>query len=63
MEKLALSVTEAGALMDLGRDKVYDLINDGSLPSFKIGKRRLVPASAVRDFVERLTAQPVATER
>ncbi len=42
MNKLALSVDEAAEAAGVGRDLVYRAINDGSLKTAKIGKRRLI---------------------
>ena len=47
-----LSIPEAcEALGGLGRSKVYDLIGRGELRSIVIGRRRMVPAEAVAEFI------------
>ncbi len=46
-----LSVDEAGVALGLGRSKIYDLVRSGDLASLKAGRRRLVSAGAVRDFI------------
>ena len=38
----------------LGRSSVYRLMDAGELRSVKIGKRRLIPDSAIADYVEGL---------
>ncbi len=48
-----LSIPEAAALAGLGRSALYALIGRGELRSLKVGRRRLVPASAIRELVER----------
>ena len=50
------SIPEAcEALGGIGRSKVYDLIASGELSSLRVGRRRLVTAGAVREFIaERL---------
>lgn len=35
----------------VSRQTVYDLINSGKLKSFTIGKRRLIPADAIKAFI------------
>jgi excisionase family DNA binding protein len=40
--KLSLSVEEAGAAIGVARSAVYEYIARGDLPSFKLGKRRLI---------------------
>jgi excisionase family DNA binding protein len=49
-----LSIDQVCEHLNLGRWSVYRLINQNRLKSVKIGKRRLVSASAVRAFVEKL---------
>jgi excisionase family DNA binding protein len=50
--KLAYSVPEAMAAMGLGRNTIYDLISSGRLHSIKVGSRRIIPASALHEFLE-----------
>lgn len=47
MQQIALSIAETCAVLSLGRTKVYELIKDGSLATFKIGRRTLVRADSV----------------
>ncbi len=42
----------------LGRSMVFSLLSDGQLRSVKVGRRRLVPESAISDFIERLESRP-----
>ena len=46
-----LSVDEAAEATSLGRSKLYGLIGSGELRSVKVGRRRLVPAGAVAEFI------------
>jgi excisionase family DNA binding protein len=49
-----LSVGEAGALLGLrSRSTVAGLIASGQLRSIRLGRRRLIPSSAVRELIER----------
>jgi excisionase family DNA binding protein len=50
-EPEAVSIDETCRLTGLGRSKVYQLIASGTLPSLKIGKRRLVRPSAIRRLI------------
>lgn len=59
-EALLYDVDDAIAMTRLGRTKLYELMADGTLPSVKAGRRRLIPAQALRDFVAHLVA--TATE-
>jgi excisionase family DNA binding protein len=53
-EPEAVSIDETCRLTGIGRSKLYELIADGTLPSLKIGKRRLVRLSTVRRLVATL---------
>jgi len=48
-----IAVEEAADLLGVGRTAAYGLIANGALKSLKIGKRRLVPISAIEDFIQR----------
>lgn len=41
----------------LGRTTVFTLIRDGKLRSVKIGRRRMVPATALDEFIAELEAE------
>lgn len=45
------SIGETGAMLGLGRSKLYALIGQGDLAVIKVGRRTLVSAGAVRDFI------------
>lgn len=49
--RLAYKVSELPGLLGIGRNKVYDLINAGTIRSIKAGKTRLVPVSAIEAFL------------
>ena len=53
-DKLLISVNDACASLDLGRTKLYELINAGELETVTVGDRRLVVCSSLQEFVERL---------
>lgn len=46
-----LSVDEAAALLSLGRSLVYGEMAAGRLRSIKVGRRRLIPAGAITDYI------------
>jgi excisionase family DNA binding protein len=48
-----LTVTEAASLLKISRWKLYDLIRNGELASFTIGRRRLIPQTAIKELVDR----------
>ena len=63
VERLSYTVEEFMAASGISRRKVYEAIAEGTLKSFKNGKRRMISAPAARDFIaalERATAEGVA---
>jgi excisionase family DNA binding protein len=60
-ERDAYTVEEARQrLGGIARQTVYNLINAGELNSIQIGTRRLIPAEAIKQFVQRKTQQSAA---
>ena len=53
-DKLTLSVEETAKLLGIGRNLCYDRVKTGEIPAIKIGRRLLVPRSAL----EKLLADP-----
>jgi len=53
-QTLAVSVAEAAKIVGLGRTKVYAAIADGTLPTVKIGRRRLVRIEALNQWLKDL---------
>jgi excisionase family DNA binding protein len=47
-----LSVDEAAAMLGIGRSRLYTEIGAGRIRSTTVGRRRLLSASAVRDFID-----------
>lgn len=56
-EQIAYSVEEAMRITRIGRTRFYQEINSGKLRTFKAGRRRLVSAEALYDWVHRLEAE------
>jgi len=52
VQKLLLTVPEAGRALAISRSKMYDLLNSGHLASVHIGRSRRVRVSDVEDFVK-----------
>jgi len=48
---LAYSPDEAAKVTTLSRARIYELLASGRIPSRKEGRRRLIPADALRAFV------------
>lgn len=43
----------AAAMLSIGRTRLYDEMDSGRLRSCRVGSRRLIPAVAIRDYLER----------
>lgn len=48
-----LSIPEATEALGIGRSMLYQEINGGRIRTVKVGRRRLVPSGAVRDYMAR----------
>ena len=48
---VAVSINDTVRLLSLGRTKVYDLINDGTLKTTKVGRRTLVTMASIHALV------------
>jgi excisionase family DNA binding protein len=58
-EQLLYRVCQAGEVLSLSRSVVFDLLRMGRLRSVKEGRTRLIPRSALRDYVELLEREAV----
>lgn len=48
--KVALNITEVAEVLGVSRSVVYQLIHRADFPSFKIGKRVVVPRLALEEW-------------
>ena len=53
MEKLTISVREAAKIVGISATKMYELARSDGFPSFTVGKRILVSAKGLSDWVEK----------
>lgn len=52
--RIAYSVDEAATQSNLCRDKIYRAIREGNLRAVKAGRRTIIPAESLRQFIENL---------
>jgi len=52
VERLAYSIREAAAAIGVSSRTLHDFVKDGSLKHFRVGTRVLIPADALREFIE-----------
>jgi excisionase family DNA binding protein len=50
------SIEQVQTRLGIGRSMVFELIGSGKLRSVSIGRRRLVPETAIAEFIEALEA-------
>ncbi|HXG71255.1 helix-turn-helix domain-containing protein [Plantibacter sp. RU18] len=55
IEELMFTPEEAAESLGVGRSTIYDLMRLKRLNSVRIGRSRRIPATALREFAERLT--------
>ena len=53
LERLTLTVREAGRVLGLSRGAAYEAVRTGSIPSIRIGKRILIPKVALMRLLEK----------
>lgn len=59
MERLVMTPEEAAEALGVGKSTIYDLMRANRLRSVKIGRRRLIPITACREFLDALPSEPV----
>ncbi|TQM71283.1 excisionase family DNA binding protein [Actinomadura hallensis] len=57
MSDLVLTVDEAAERLRVSRWTLYNLIRSNQLRTVKIGRRRLVPANALAEYLDQLTEE------
>ena len=53
LERLTLTVEEAGDLLGISRALAYEMARTGRLPTLRFGKRIVVPKKAIESMLER----------
>lgn len=56
MSTRILEIHEIQQILDIGRNKVYDLIRSGEIAAFKIGREWKVTENAIEDYIKRQNA-------
>lgn len=51
-DKICYSITDAAALLSVGRRTLYREINAGHIATIKMGRRTLIPASAIQNWMK-----------
>lgn len=51
LEPISVSTSEAARLLGVSRPTIYELIQNGGLPWFKVGTRTLLPVAGLKEWV------------
>ena len=57
VDRLLLGIEDVQRALGIKRSMVFSLLQRGDLASTKIGRRRVVPVTALEAYVERLQAE------
>ncbi len=57
LPKLAYGVEELSRAMGMARTAIYAAIANGTLRTFKVGRRRLISVEAAHEYIRSLEAQ------
>ena len=52
IEKLVLHVSDAASLIGVSSHKIYEMIQNKELPSYRAGRAWKIPADAVEDYIK-----------
>jgi len=55
-DRLLLTIPEACDRLNVGRTTLYGLISEGEVPMLKVGRKSLVPATALEAYVARMVS-------
>lgn len=61
MEPELLTINQACNLLNVSRSKIYELLNDGSIPAHKVGRKTLISRNTLQAWIDRL--EPYAIEK
>ncbi len=61
-ERLTYSVDEAADVLGISRAGAYEAVQRGDIPHLRVGRRILIPKSALHRLVEGATADDVRSE-
>jgi excisionase family DNA binding protein len=60
--RVTLTVTEAANMLGISRSTAYELVQVGTLPSLRLGRRIVVPIHAMTDLLESAVIQHERTQ-
>lgn len=57
MEKLTFTIREAAEVLNIGISKTYELVRQNILPNIKVGKRIIIPKTALDHWLQNCKAR------
>ncbi len=63
IERMLLTIEDAGTVLGVRRSTIYALCGKGQLETRKIGTRTLVTTASIRAFVDTLSAADIAAPK
>lgn len=58
-QRITISVDEAMSAIGVGKTLLYELLNDGSLRSIKVGKKRLVIVESIHEWIANMESYDI----
>jgi excisionase family DNA binding protein len=58
-QRITISVDEAMLAIGVGKTLLYELLNDGSLRSIKVGKKRLVIVESIHEWIANMESYDI----
>lgn len=56
IEKVAINMAEFASVMSIGRNKAFELIRQPGFPAVRVGRRVIIPVTALKSWLEKQTA-------
>lgn len=56
-QPLALGIDDAARVIGVARSMLYEIVARGELPSFKIGRRRMILAKELETYINRVAVE------
>lgn len=60
MVQLTYRIPDAMAVTGIGRSKIYELVGAGEIEAVHVGRRTLIIAASLNDYIERRRVGPQA---
>ncbi|MBA6101696.1 Helix-turn-helix domain protein [compost metagenome] len=56
-QPLALGIDDAARVIGVARSMLYEIVARGDLPSFKLGRRRMILAKELETYINRVAVE------